>query len=208
MRAYPVYHTIDGPIVMIGFGSIGKGTLPLIERHFRFDKERFTVIDPDDSDRAILDEHGVSFLHVAITKQNYRDVLTPLLKKGGGRPFIVNLSVDVSSTAMIAFAQEMGALYIDTVVEPWLGGYFDTSLTMAQRTNYAMRETVLELKRGQVDRCVMLWRKPGDGLLVCEEGDHGYRARHRPADSQANDARGLGPAHAQARRQGRAYCRA
>ncbi len=152
MRAYPVYHTIDGPIVMVGFGSIGKGTLPLIERHFRFDKERFTVIDPDDSDRAILDEHGVAFLHVAITKQNYRDVLTPLLKKGGGRPFIVNLSVDVSSTAMIAFAQEMGALYIDTVVEPWLGGYFDTSLTMAQRTNYAMRETVLELKRSSAGK--------------------------------------------------------
>ena len=31
---------IDGPIVMIGFGSIGKGTLPLIERHFNFDKSR------------------------------------------------------------------------------------------------------------------------------------------------------------------------
>ena len=31
---WPVHARIDGPIVMIGFGSIGKGTLPLIERHF------------------------------------------------------------------------------------------------------------------------------------------------------------------------------
>ena len=30
---------IAGPIVMIGFGSIGKGTLPLIERHFDYDKD-------------------------------------------------------------------------------------------------------------------------------------------------------------------------
>ncbi|NVK59868.1 MAG: saccharopine dehydrogenase NADP-binding domain-containing protein, partial [Rhodobacteraceae bacterium] len=34
---YPVYGRIDGPIVMIGFGSIGKGTWPLIERHFDYD---------------------------------------------------------------------------------------------------------------------------------------------------------------------------
>jgi homospermidine synthase len=34
-QSYPVYARIDGPIVMIGFGSIGKGTWPLIERHFR-----------------------------------------------------------------------------------------------------------------------------------------------------------------------------
>ncbi len=31
---------------MIGFGSIGKGTLPLIERHFDYDKSRFVIIDP------------------------------------------------------------------------------------------------------------------------------------------------------------------
>ena len=43
---YPVYGEITGPIVMIGFGSIGRGTLPLIERHFKFDKSRLVVIDP------------------------------------------------------------------------------------------------------------------------------------------------------------------
>ena len=32
--SYPVYARIDGPVVIIGFGSIGRGTLPLIERHF------------------------------------------------------------------------------------------------------------------------------------------------------------------------------
>ena len=48
------------PIVMIGFGSIGRGMLPLIERHFNFDKSRFTVIDPEDKDRHLLDERGIS----------------------------------------------------------------------------------------------------------------------------------------------------
>ena len=45
---FPIYGEITGPIVMIGFGSIGRGTLPLIERHFKFDKSRMVVIDPRD----------------------------------------------------------------------------------------------------------------------------------------------------------------
>ena len=31
MTDWPVYATVTGPIVMVGFGSIGKGTLPMIE---------------------------------------------------------------------------------------------------------------------------------------------------------------------------------
>ena len=50
---------------MIGFGSIGKGTLPLIERHFTYDKTRFVVIDPEDKDRNLLDERGIRFIHQA-----------------------------------------------------------------------------------------------------------------------------------------------
>ena len=48
-QEHPVYGRIDGPIVMIGFGSIGKGTWPLIERHFEYDASRFIVIEPDAS---------------------------------------------------------------------------------------------------------------------------------------------------------------
>ena len=46
----PLHARFDGPIVMIGFGSIGKGTLPLIERHIAFDRSKFVVIAPDDSE--------------------------------------------------------------------------------------------------------------------------------------------------------------
>src|SRR4028119_1581495 len=58
MTTWPVHARISGPIVMIGFGSIGKGMLPLIERHFEFDRSRFVVIDPDESARKLLGRHG------------------------------------------------------------------------------------------------------------------------------------------------------
>ncbi len=147
MTDAPVHGTITGPLVMIGFGSIGKGTLPLIERHFRYDPARFTVIDPDDAGRHLLDERGIRFIKDKVTPDNIGDLLRPLLTRGEGQPFVVNLSVEVSSTAMMRLCAEMGALYIDTVAEPWPGFYTDTALTISQRSNYALREAVLDLKR-------------------------------------------------------------
>ena len=147
MTSWPVHGTISGPIVMIGFGSIGKGTLPLIERHFKFDRSRFVVIDPDDSDRALLDERGIRYVQAAVTKENYRELLTPLLTQGEGQGFCVNLSVDTSSVTLMELARELGVLYIDTVVEPWTGFYFDTSLGPEARSNYALREIMLAARR-------------------------------------------------------------
>ncbi len=157
MTQWPVHARIDGPIVMIGFGSIGKGTLPLIERHFTFDKSRFVVIDPEDKDRALLDERGITFIHQAVTKENYRKLLKPLLTEGGGQGFCVNLSVDTSSVEIMEFCDEIGALYIDTVNEPWAGFYFDPRIKTADRSNYALRELTLAAKAK---------RKPGSTTAV------------------------------------------
>ncbi len=147
MTDWPVYARIEGAIVMIGFGSIGKGTLPLIERHFSYDPARLVVIDPDDADRKILDARGIRFIHQAVTRDNYREFLTPLLTAGGRRGFCVNLSVDTSSIAIMELAREVGAFYIDTVIEPWPGFYFDTKLGPEARSNYALRETLLDARR-------------------------------------------------------------
>lgn len=144
---WPVHGEITGPIVMIGFGSIGRGTLPLIERHFRFDKSRLIVIDPRDTGKAIVEEHGGRFIKDAVNAKNFKKLLKPLLTEGGGQGFCVNLSVDTSSLEIMKFCRELGVLYIDTVIEPWTGFYFDKKKDNAARTNYALRETVLEERR-------------------------------------------------------------
>ncbi len=144
---WPVYGEITGPIVMIGFGSIGRGTLPLIERHFKFDKSRLVVIDPSDEYKSLTETHGARFVHAAITRKNYKEMLKPLLTEGGGLGFCVNLSVDTSSLDIMRFCRQIGVLYIDTVVEPWPGFYFDKKKSNADRTNYALRETVVAEKQ-------------------------------------------------------------
>ena len=144
---WPIYGEITGPVVMIGFGSIGRGTLPLIERHFTFDKSRMTVIDPQDHGREMIEERGISYLQEAVTKENYKELLTRLLTRGEGQGFCVNLSVDTGSVDLMRLCRELGVLYVDTVIEPWLGFYFDAKADNASRTNYALRETLLAEKR-------------------------------------------------------------
>ena len=146
-KKWPVHGTITGPVVIIGFGSIGRGTLPLIERHFTFDRKRAAVVDPNPKVRARVAAHGWKFVRQGLTRENYREVLTPLLTKGGGQGFCVNLSVDTSSLDIMKLCREIGALYIDTVVEPWKGYYFDKANEVSTRTNYFLREKVRAEKR-------------------------------------------------------------
>jgi len=142
-QTHPVYARIDGPIVMIGFGSIGKGTLPLIQRHFDYDASKLTVIEPNAEAGLFLRQHQINHLQTAITRENYREVLGGLLEPGKG--FVVNVSVDISSLDMIRFCREIGVPYIDTVVEPWAGYYFETT-DNAARTNYALRQKMRDEK--------------------------------------------------------------
>ncbi len=146
-QTYPNHGRIDGAVVIIGFGSIGQGTLPLIERHFTYDPHDIHVIEPSPEHATFLAQRGVDHIATALTPENLRSVLAPLFP--GGKGFCVNLSVDTSSLEIMRLCRELGVLYIDTVVEPWAGHYFDRSLTPAERTNYALREAVRAEKRAR-----------------------------------------------------------
>ena len=200
-----------GPIVMIGFGSIGRGVLPLLERHIGFDRSKFVVIDPVDTDRALLDERKLRFEQVAITRENYREVLTPLLTGGPGRGMIINLSVDTSSADLMDFCKDIDAFYIDTVCEPWPGLYTDAKASISQRSNYALREGVLDVRRrrpGGVTAVSCCGANPGMVSWMVKQALLDVATRHRLDVRRAEDPRGLGAADAARRRQGHPHRRA
>jgi homospermidine synthase len=136
--------TLRGRLVIVGFGSIGQGVLPLLLRHIETAPERITIVTAEPRGREVAAQYGVGFVETALTRDNYRAVLDPLIDAGD---FLLNVSVDVSSLALIELCQEKGALYLDTCTEPWPGGYTDPSLSPAARSNYALREGALELRR-------------------------------------------------------------
>ena len=124
MSEHTVHVQFPGKIVFVGFGSIGQGVLPLILRHIGTTAQRITIVTAEEKGRAEAEGYGARFIHTALTRDNYRQVLGPLL---GAGDFLLNLSVDVSSVALIRLAGESGAMYLDTCVEPWAGGYTDAS---------------------------------------------------------------------------------
>ena len=80
------------------------------------------------------------FEKLALTPDNLRDELSARLGGGG---FVVNVSVEVSSLDVVEVCRERGALYLDTCIEPWPGGYTDASKSLSERSNYALREAAL-----------------------------------------------------------------
>jgi homospermidine synthase len=142
----------DGRLVMLGFGSIGQGVLPLILRHVDIPAERMRIVSGDERGREVAAAYGVDFTVLPLTRANFRQVLTPLLQAGD---FLLNLSVDVASVALIELCRESGVLYLDTCIEPWAGGYTDPSLTPSQRSNYALRESALALAGGSGPTAVL-----------------------------------------------------
>src|SRR5271165_55620 len=152
-----------GRLVMLGFGSIGQGVLPLILRHIEMPRERIQIISADARGQAVAAEYGICHTTLPITRENYRTVLAPMLGRGD---FLLNLSVDVSSVALVALCREHGALYLDTCVEPWAGGYTDPSLSASERSNYALRESALALVRpGANDPTAVMTHGANPGLV-------------------------------------------
>ncbi|TLD46824.1 MAG: Homospermidine synthase [Accumulibacter sp.] len=132
-----------GRLVLVGFGCIGQGLLPLILRHIDVNPAMITVVAADAAGRGVAEQAGVRLLTHVLRPANYCQILDPLVGHGD---FLINVAVDVSSLALIGYARNRGALYLDTSIEPWPGGYDDPTLTPAARTNYALREQVLALR--------------------------------------------------------------
>jgi homospermidine synthase len=181
--------SFSGRLVMLGCGSIGQGVLPLILRHIDMPKERITVVTADARGRDVAAEYGVRFVEQPATRDNHRDLLIPLLGRGD---FLLNLSVEVSSVALIEMCQELGALYLDTCIEPWAGGYTDPSLSPSQRSNYALRESALAVARAY----------PNGPTAVLTHGANPGLVSHLMKEALLNLARdtGLGDAVPQDRR--------
>ena len=145
MNEHKIHVEFPGRIVLVGFGSIGQGVLPLLLRHIGISADRITIVTAEDKGSVEAAQYGVRFIREPLTRENYRRVLGALLGRGD---LLINVSVNVSSLALIRLCWEKGAMYLDSCIEPWPGGYTDPTVPAGRRTNYALREEALALRPG------------------------------------------------------------
>jgi len=132
-----------GALVMVGFGSVGQAVLPLLLRELSIPPKRVTVVKTGPDRSGIARTLGAQVIGRALDPGNFEAVLEPLLAEGD---LLLNVSVDVSSLALIALCRRRGALYLDTCNEPWPGRYDNPALSASLRSNYALREEALSFR--------------------------------------------------------------
>lgn len=199
MKPHIKHAGFSGRLLMVGFGSIGQAMLPVLLRHIDIHPEQVRIMTASDDGTDIAREFHVASTVKPLTEANYLAVLEPLLGEGD---FLLNLSVDVSSAALIAFCRRRGVLYLDTCIEPWAGGYIDTSKSASLRSNYALREEVLAMRRaapGGPTAIVTQGANPGLASMFVKQAllnlaaDNGVAVDHRTSHlAWAELARQLG----------------
>jgi homospermidine synthase len=161
--AHTQFARFDRRLLMLGFGCVGRGVLPLLLRHIAIAPGQIRILNAGETGAGVAAEYGAAFADRPITRENYPAVLQEELVPGD---FLLNLSINVGSLDLIAWCQEQGVLYLDACIEPWEGGYCDTSMPPAARTNYALREAALALRgRGGEAPTAVLTHGVNPGLV-------------------------------------------
>lgn len=140
-------------IVLIGYGSIGQALTPMLRRHFP-ELASIRAFAADDHGVEVANRYGVLFAQHPLTADRFRRVLAQTLSSGD---LLINVSVNVSSLALMTWCQENHVMYLDTCLEPWEGGYEN-----GQLTNYALRQQAMRLRgKGRVTALVANGANPG-----------------------------------------------
>lgn len=138
-----IHASLKGKLLILGFGSIGRAVLPVLLRHIDVDRNNITIISADEDKNGVASELGINFLIKEINIDEYESVLGQHISEGD---FLLNLSVNISSMALIKYCWMKNILYLDTCIEPWPGRYTDPKTPLAKRTNYKLREEMLAFR--------------------------------------------------------------
>jgi homospermidine synthase len=108
----------NGRILMLGCGSVGQCTLPLVRRHVDMPADRITVMDFEDVRPRIQEslQAGVRFRQARLTQDNYATVLGELVGPGD---IIIDLSWNVETFDLLAWCGEHDVCYLNTSLEEW-----------------------------------------------------------------------------------------
>src|SRR3954447_22125548 len=97
--------TFTGRLVMLGFGSIGQAILPVLPRELGVKPSRLKIVKTRPDETGIAAQFGAEVIAAPLNEGNFEAVLEPLLGEGD---FLLNLSFDVCSLALIRFCRKRG----------------------------------------------------------------------------------------------------
>ncbi|HOW59840.1 MAG TPA: saccharopine dehydrogenase C-terminal domain-containing protein [Candidatus Omnitrophota bacterium] len=105
-------------VLMIGFGSVGKCTLPILLKHIRIPYKNITIIDFADKRKELAPwiKKGIRYSQERISPVNVARTLSKYVSAGG---LILDLAWNIDSLDMLNWCHDNKVLYMNTSVEEW-----------------------------------------------------------------------------------------
>lgn len=108
----------DKKVLILGYGAVGRCTLPLLLRHVKVPLKNITVIDIEDKSRQLKQwtNKGIKFHQRSVEKHNLPRVFSDYLEKGG---LLIDLAWNIECSEILKWCHENDVLYVNTSVEVW-----------------------------------------------------------------------------------------
>jgi homospermidine synthase len=105
-------------VLIIGYGSVSRCTIPILLKHVRIPYKNITVIDFADvrADLKKWTDRGIKYYQVRITPLNIAKELARHVSAGG---LIIDLAWNIGCLDIINWCHDNRVLYINTSVEEW-----------------------------------------------------------------------------------------
>lgn len=105
-------------ILVIGYGSVAKCTLPVLFMHIDVPYSNVTVIDFVDKKDALQEwiQKGVHYSQERVTQKNLPELLS---RHVGAGDMILDLAWNIDALDILAWCHEKQVLYLNTSVEEW-----------------------------------------------------------------------------------------
>ena len=108
----------NGKVLMIGYGSVAKCTLPILLKHIKIPYKNITIIDFEDKGRALRPwtSKGITYSQEKITPASIRRILSKYVSPGG---LIIDLAWNIDCGDIMSWCHDNKVLYANTSVEEW-----------------------------------------------------------------------------------------
>ncbi len=128
-------------VLVIGYGSVSRCTLPVLFKHIKIPYKNVTVIDFMDKADALKawTDKGVKYFQTKITPINMAQVLSKHVGAGG---MIIDLGWNIGATDILTWCHNNNVLYVNTSVEEW-DPYVDIHLKTPLEKSLYYRQMII-----------------------------------------------------------------
>lgn len=146
-------------VLIIGYGSVAKCTIPILLRHIDIPYKNITIIDFVDKRKELQPwlKKGIKYFQERVTPININQLLSKYVSAGG---LVIDLAWNIECIDMLNWCHDNKVLYINTSVEEW---------TRTPAYNKSAFKKSLYYKQMQIREIVSKWNN-GSMTAVLDHG--------------------------------------